>query len=351
MSWLDNDGNMPENILFSKFTYIRNLSDMPVQSMSPEQLNSFLTDAEELLKKNGFSMQSLDKSTNPLAGSLCEKQYIEADMYSPAVSVSYTRAVFFNEPCNLCISVGGANLICISSILSGASVRDAYKISSSAEELMDLKFDFAYSHSTGYLSPVASDCGSGARISCAMYLPILSASGKISSVTAHLSKHGVALYPLFSKKYSGDIYMMTFSPPRQMPEDDAVELFEGLMSYTVDAEASEHEAIGDDMLFKTAEDASRAQGILSFCLSLSEEELISLTSHLRLAVSLKCCDMLSKVVTTHDINKMLFDNLSCSVAAQSSSPITSCAELDRARAMNVRKMISALPERTALVNT
>lgn len=145
--------------------------------------------------------------------------------------------------------------------------------------------------------------------------------------------------------------MMTFSPPRQMPEDDAVELFEGLMSYTVDAEASEHEAIGDDMLFKTAEDASRAQGILSFCLSLSEEELISLTSHLRLAVSLKCCDMLSKVVTTHDINKMLFDNLSCSVAAQSSSPITSCAELDRARAMNVRKMISALPERTALVNT
>lgn len=347
MSWLDNDGKLSENVLFSKFTYVRNLADTPAQGMSAEQLSGFITATEELLKKNGFSMQSVENTTSPLSGSLCEHQYTEADTYS----TQSVRAVFFNEPCNLCISIGGANLICISSILSGASIRDAYKISSSAEELMDSKFDFAFDHKSGYLSPVPTDCGSGIRMTCAVYLPCLTSSGKISSLTAVMCKHGISLYPLFSQKSTGDIYMMTCSPSRNISEDEAVSIFEQLISYATDLERAEYDNISPKMLFNVAEEASRASGILSYCLSLSENELIDLTSRIRLSLCLGCSDMLTRTVTPCILNQILFDNLSCSVMTHSASPVTDKSSLDRERAMSVRKAISVLAERGALVNT
>lgn len=347
MSWLDNDGKISENILFSKFTYVRNLTDTPAQGMSAEQLESFLSDAEELLKKNGFSMQSVEQNGSTLSGYLCEHQYIESD----SCGTHGVRAVFFNEPCNLCISVGGTNLICISSILSGASIRDAYKISSSAEELMDSKFDFAFSHSKGYLSPVPTDCGSGTRMTCAVYLPLLAMSGKISSLTARLCKHGVSLYPLFSHKSTGDIYMMTCSPSRSIPEEEAVGIFEQLVSYALELERAELDGISGSTLFSVAEEASRAEGILSFCLSLSENELIDLTSRIRLSVYLGSSDMLVSSITPRLLNQILFDNLSCSVMTHSNSPITDRDMLDRERAMSVRRLVTALPAQGALVNT
>lgn len=347
MSWFNTDGKMSENILFSKFTYTRNLSGLLFSGNQPKQISDIITRAESILKKNGFHTYKIQKAAKNTALSYCEKQYVEQDF----CSFPYDKAIFFNEPCSLSISVGGSNLINIYAILPGASVRDAYKISSSAEELLDAEFDFAYDESLGYLSPVPNMCGSGIRISCALYLPLLSQANKIPSLCRSLSELGISLYPIFSQSSSGDIYIMTYSPPMSADEETSVDMFEGLMLDVISLEKEELKALGEDKIFNIAERGSRALGILAYAHSLTEDELISLTSDIRLCLSAGCDEKLIKSVAPSVINSIMFDSLSYSVLANSRNKIKSKSDLDAERATQMRKLINSLPEKNALIST
>ena len=347
MSWFDTDGKMSENILFSKFTYTRNLSGLLFSGNQPKQIADVISRAESILKKNGFHTYKIQKAAKDSALSYCEKQYVEQDF----CLFPYDKAIFFNEPCSLSISVGGSNLINIYAILPGASIRDAYKISSSAEELLDSEFDFAYDESLGYLSPVPSACGSGIRISCALYLPQLSRAHKIPSLCRSLSELGVSLYPIFSQGESGDIYVMTYSPPQSVCEETCVDMFERLMFDIISLEKEELNSLGEDKIFNIAERGSRALGILAYAHSLTEEELVSLTSEIRLCLSAGCGDKLIKSVSPSALNGVMFNSLSYSVLVNSRSKITGKSELDCERAAQVRRLINSLPEKNALINT
>ncbi len=347
MSWFNTDGKMSENILFSKFTYTRNLSGLLFSGNQPKQISDVISRAESILKKNGFHTYKIEKTAKNTAMSYCEKQYAEQDF----CLFPYDKAIFFNEPCSLSISVGGANLINIYAILPGASIRDAYKISSSAEELLDSEFDFAYDESLGYLSPIPNTCGSGIRISCALYLPMLSRASKIPSLCRSLSELGVSLYPIFSQGSSGDIYVMTYSPPISVGEEACVDMFERLMLDIISLEKEELKALGEDKIFNIAERGSRALGILAYAHSLSEEELISLISDIRLCLSAGCGGKLIKSISPSVINNVMFDSLSYSVLANSRNKITSKSELDSERAAQVRRLVNSLPEKNALIST
>ena len=347
MSWFNTDGKMSENILFSKFTYTRNLSGLLFSGNQPKQIADVIARVEAILKKNGFHACKIEKSAKSTAMSYCEKQYVEQDF----CSFPYDKAIFFNEPCSLSVSVGGSNLINIYAILPGASVRDAYKISSSAEEMLDSELDFAYDEELGYLSPIPSMCGSGIRISCALYLPQLSRAGKIPSLCRSLSELGISLYPLFSQGASGDIYVMTYSPAQFSREEACVDIFEKLMLDVISLEKEELKALEAGKIFNIAESGSRALGILAYAHSLSEEELISLVSEIRLCLSAGCDEKLIKSISPSSLSSITFDCLSYSLLANSRNKITSKAQLDFERAAQVRRMINSLPEVNALIAT
>ncbi len=347
MSWFNTDGKMSENILFSKFTYTRNLSGLFFSGNRQKQISDVIARAESILKKNGFHTCKIEKSAKNTAMSYCERQYAEQDF----CSFPYDKAIFFNEPCSLSISVGGTNLINIYAILPGASVRDAYKISSSAEELLDSEFDFAYDESFGFLSPVPVMCGSGIRISCALYLPLLLRAGKIPYICHSLSELGISLYPLFSQDAAGDIFIMTYSPPMSADEFRSVEIFEKLMLDIASLEKEELKTLGTDKTFNIAERGSRALGMLAYSNSLTEAELISLISEIRLCLSAGCDGKLTKSVSPSSLNSIMFDSLSFSLLAGSRERITCRSELDRERAAQVRRQINSLPERNALIAT
>lgn len=341
MAWFDTDGNMSENILFSKFTYTRNLAG------KQGDVSEVIGKIEAVLKKNGFHTQKIQKDDKYKALSYCEKQYVDEDF----CAFTQNKAIFFNEPCSLCISVGGANLISIYAILPGASVRDAHKISSSAEELLDAEFDFAYDEALGYLSPLPHTCGSGIRISCALYLPLLTRADKISSLSRTLASFGISLYPIFPKSAEADIYIMTYSPHLSQSEDTCVEAFDKLIRDVVALEREELKQLGAQTIFNIAEDAARALGILAYSGSLSECELISLCSDIRLCLSAGCSDRLLRNITPASLNTLSFEGLSASVLLNAHGAVKSQAELDCERAMQVRRILLSLPEKNALVNT
>lgn len=346
MPWFDTDGKMSENIIFSKFTYVRNLADTYFANKDPDGMADIISRTESLLKKNGFHSEDIAKKGRFGAMSYCEMQYVDSDF--PAFT--HKKALFFNEPCSLCVSVGGANIFNISAILPGASVREAYKISSCAEELIDSEFDFAYHKDHGYLSPLPSLCGNGIRICSALYLPLLTRACKIDGICRHLSQFGITLYPLFSRQCMSDIYVMTYYP-KSTDEEEFVSLFEKSMLDIEKLEQKEKSFLGEDKRSSITDRGNMALGGLAYSVSLSEHELVSKLSDIRLSV---CCGHRSKLikdVSPAILNSLLFENLPCTLMSGSKNKISSEEALCEERGMSVRRTVLALPEKNSLICT
>lgn len=337
MAWYDIDGKLSEHILFSKFTYTRNLSDtLFFQGLDKKKMTEIITRTDAILKKNGFHAKDSGQRS---VMAYYEKQFLDYDV----CIADGERAIYFNEPCNLSLSVGGSNLFNIYSILPGAAVSEAHRIASSAESLLDSELDFAYNESIGYLSPTPHLCGSGARISSALYLPLLTKSCRIPSLMASLYSFGATMHPLFSHSSFGDIYILSYTIPKDMDEDSAISLFEGLVSNIIELETQQEGELSEDELESISDNSHRALGVLEYATRLSEEETISLLSSIRL--SLCVGSELSRDVRPSSLCGIMCQSLSSVIVADSRKKITSDSELMTERAATVKRLLRAIPEK------
>ncbi len=347
MSWFDTEGKMSENILFSKVTYRRNISGEGFPHKNSGMMSEIISRTESILKKNGFHSEDISKRGRYTSLSYFEKQYTDESF----CNFRHSKAIFLNEPCSLSICVGGADLFNIYAILPGASVSEAYKISSSAEELLDSEFDFAFDEQIGYLSPLFDACGSGVRISSAMYLPLLSQSKKLFEIEKRLSEQGISIYPLFSHAHESHIYVMTYSPSYPCCEGSCVSMFEKIMCDIINLEMSEVSSLDKSDILNIEDDGCTALGSLAFSFSLSEKKLIEYIEKLRLCISVGCDKKTGRNISPSMLNSILFDNLSYSILSSTGAKISSDEALCFERAQQVKRALALIPEAGMISNT
>lgn len=312
MSWFDTEGRYPHHVIFSQVNYKRNPDAMPfVASADKKSLEAFAEKIGSLLSKNGFRREDVAEGDTARLFALAEKGYIDRDLLFP----SQIRAVYFNEPCSLAVSVGGRDMITIRAILSGAAISDAKNIASGAEELLDREIEFAYSDTFGYISASPECCGSCAELSALLYLPSLTEEGEKSSSYLKLLHSGVTLTPFYlDRENSGDLYYLSHRPSHLCDEGLTVASLDRLISAVVEGEISRERMILKEKSKIIADSAWRAYGSLLYCRLLSEGELLSLCSTIRLAISV--CDDKSIAlppVSTVTLNTLLARTMNYSI--------------------------------------
>ena len=336
MSWYTTEGQLYDFVLFSRVRYIRNIAK---QSFYPDadlkRSSESVARLDSILQKNGFRCEKIAPGVTAQVLSLAEKGFVGRDF----VYTDKPRALYQNEPCNLLILLGGDNFLSITSCVSGAGIGEAKNMAAGAEELIDLEMPFAYLEGIGYLSPKISDCGSGIELSSALYLPSLRLTDARSALVSALSRIGMSLCPMMGdRENSGDIYILSYIPHHLADEDSAVAHFADTVQSIVEKEKAR---LG--MIFKNRdktifESARRALGALIYSCELSESEMLSLLSDIRLAICTRDSvgDALPRVGT---LNYLSCEGLSASVMLSSKEKCSSIEECDRARAALVRGYI------------
>lgn len=279
MAWFENEGRCPQFAIYSQTSYKRNAAGLPFpKHCAPAELCALTDKIDKLMSENGFWRESIPEGDSAQLKALAEKGYIDRDMLSP----SQRRAVYFNEPCSLAVSVGGKDLLTVRSLLSGAAIADSRNIASGAEELIDREIEFAYSEQMGYVASSPALCGSGVEFSALLYLPSLTLTDEAEEVRMLLSGLGAVIYPAFSMKGNpGDTYIVSHSPSRLCREATAAEGFDRIVAMLISREAerlrsiSREEAIGS---------ALQAYGAIKYAEELSESSLLRHLSHLRLGL-------------------------------------------------------------------
>jgi len=336
MSWYNTQGPCQNHVLFSKVKYVRNVEKQNFYPLADSKRSAdTFTKLDAILQKNGFRSEKITSGVTPYVLSLAERQFIERDF----VYSDKPRALYVNDPCNLLVSLGGDNYVTVSSVVSGLNVNEARNMASGAEELIDGEIAFTYSESVGYLSPSPSECGSGVVFSSAIYLPSIRLSGQTNPLLSSLHAIGMSLSPMFAEEDNpGDIYILSYSPHYLCDEGAAAEHF----AQTV-LSISENEKTricmtakdNDKNIFTTA---LKALGILTYSDVLSESEMLSLLSDIRLCVctAQNKTDALPGIQT---LNYLVAEGLNCSVIVSSKEGCASQTDCDRARAKLVSSYI------------
>lgn len=326
-------GPCPNYVLFSKVRYIRNLAKHNFSHLlDHKRAQEAAGKLDSILTANGFRGESTVSGVNPAILSLAERQLVERDF----VYSDRPRSLYLNDPCNLVIAIGGEQLISISSVVAGLSVIEAKNMASEAEERIDREMTFAYSERIGYLSPDCSDCGSGIRFSAALYLPSLRIRGA-ESLNSALLPLGMTLAPMFAHN-CGDLYTVSYTPHFLADEDAASVFFSDTVAALADKEKIELGIIFEGKGKIIYGEARRALGALLYCESMTEGEMLTHISAIRLCHCISA-DAHAALPSVADLNFLCAEGLNASVTATSKELCSSMEDCERIRASLLSRYI------------
>ena len=336
MSWYNTPGPVQTHVLYTKVRYVRNPSDINFYHLSDQdRANELFSRLNTILEGNGFRGEKINESASPYLLSLAEKQLAEKDI----VFSKKPRALYFNDPCNLTVALGGDNYISISSVVSGLALNEALNMASGAEELIDREVSFAYSDTLGYLSPNCNECGSGATFSCALYLPSLRLLGEFSKKMLSLSSLSMSLSPMIQEGSNcGDVYILSYIPHYLSDENDAAAHFTNTVSRLVKKEETILNALYKDKTQNIYDKARRALGILLYSESIDENEMLTLLSDVRLYHSIGKFER-SALPEINDLNYLFIEGLNYSTILTTGEKCGSMDDCNRARSAFIKKYL------------
>ena len=334
MSWYDTEGHEPIYTLFSQTRYARNLTSLPfIGKLDGKSWTSFTSGADTLLAKNGFRKENCDSDPIHLS-SLAEKGFVDRDF----IDSQNPRALYFNEPCSLAVSLGGRDHINIRSLVSG-KISESRNIASGAEELFDKNFEFAYTEKLGYVSALPHLCGSGIEFSALLYLPSLRINDRREVLQQKINQHGATLSSAFIyPNCRHDLYFLTLSPSPYCEECAAAESFDALIENIVEEERAQDRIIFAERSKIIIEDSHRALGILLFAKRLSACEMLSFSSDIRFALALGEGDL--PPISPITLNTFLGKGLDFSVLANIKGECRDSDTLDECRAKLITELLS-----------
>lgn len=332
MSWFNTEGANPERILFSRARYQRHPERLAFGlSANDKRLSDICQKIDKLLLQNGFRAESSEN-----AAALAEKQLISPEI----AQYGGARAVYFNEPCSLSVTVGGSELISIQSVMSGRSITEARGAAAKVEELLDGELGFAYNERLGYLCARPEECGSALELCACIYLPSLRLLGGYEQLCSTLMRRGAQLFPLLdSKDNAGDLYLLCLRPPHLADEQQCVMNFDTLMGELDRLEEKRCKMLYPTDNAEVSERAHRAVGALKYARNMSQDEMLCLISDIRLSLTLGACEK-DALPSLCDLNYMCAEGFDLCLIASSKQRCTCFADVHRLRAEFLSKYIS-----------
>ncbi len=289
MFWYHTEGNSPAYFIYSASAYHRNIDKHPFHNS--EKNVDIYHRIDQLLSKNGFHKEILSPGRDRSVLSLVEKQILGKE----TADTPTDRILYLNEPCNLCLAVGGSELITIRSVLPGKAISESRLIASSAEELLDREFSFAYSDSLGYLTADPTLCGSAEILTAALFLPSLQEASERTALRSALSDLSITLSPLTTYGDNpGDIWLLQKKTSLAQSEERQAADLEALCESLAAKEEAKCRMIFAEKDKLIIDEALRAYGILTNAYLLSEADLLLCFSKIRRALA--SCDKEAKML-------------------------------------------------------
>ena len=174
---------------------------------------------------------------------------------------------------------------------SGLQLNEAYDIANSIDNMIDSKLHYAFDERMGYLTQCPTNLGTAMRASVMLHLPALTALGRISGISATISKLGLVIRGAYGEGSSskGSIYQISNQITLGITEQAAIANLNALTLQIIAQERAAQESLVKNPL--QVDKIWRAMGILKSARILSCDEFMELISLVRIGIAQNIFDV------------------------------------------------------------
>jgi protein arginine kinase len=343
--WLDGQGLHAQSVVSSRVRLARNIAGIPFAHRAD---TAMLKEALSLGKRAIEQADSMRTADFMLLSELNEmdRQFlVERHLISQEhAEKSATRAVVVGDNEMLSVMVNEEDHLRLQSIQSGFQVMEAWRLVDRLDDEIDRNLEYAFSYEWGYLSACPTNAGTGVRASMLVHLPALVLTGQINKVLHGISQMGLAVRGFYGEgsDVMGNLFQISNRTALGVSEIDIVQSLEKVVKQVLDYEAKAREILLRDARSQIEDKVWRAYGILKYCRKVSSQEVMSLTSAVRLGLCLGMVDSIS----VGGLNTMIFMSQPAHLQKRFERQMRP-AERDVVRADMVRRILSEEETKTS----
>jgi protein arginine kinase len=303
--WLDGVGKNAESVVSSRVRLARNIEGIPfAHRASPEDLEKAMSLLKQTLKEADTLRTAEFMPMNELED--LDRQFlVERHLISQEHSErSAARGVVVGDHEMLSVMVNEEDHLRMQSIQSGFQVMEAWRLVDRVDGEIDSQVDYAFSYEWGYLTACPTNTGTGLRASMLVHLPALVLTGQINKVLNGIGQMGLAVRGFYGEgsEVMGNLFQISNRTALGTSEIDIIQSLEKVVGQVLEYESKAREILLRDARSQIEDKVWRAYGILKYCRKVSSQEVMSLTSAVRLGLCLRMIDSVSAA----GLNKMVF---------------------------------------------
>lgn len=283
MRWYNTEGLYNDTVLSTRIRFARNLTGYPFSSrLDGKKASEIIEKIAPTLEKSGFSRIDFDKITKAEALSYVEKRYASREF----AEKTGPHTLMLNETCGYAVMICEEDHLRLQCIMPGLALDKAFDSICRLDDIIDESFPIAFDEELGYLTHCPTNLGTGMRASVMMFLPALTMSGRMNSISNELSKIGLTVRGIYGEGTAseGSIYQISNQITLGISEETIIRNLSETVKKLIDSEKELRQHINPKENPKLIDRISRAEGTLKHAFMISSNEFISLFSDARLGI-------------------------------------------------------------------
>ena len=330
--WYDDTGFQNDIVLSTRVRLARNLKGIPFpRKITEEDAKKVIQKVEVALEDAtlGFTKTDISATETSELQKLIEKRYISPNF----ASQTKPAALFVSADESLAVMVNEEDHIRMQAIFAGFECQRAYEIISGLDECVAQKAEYAIHPKYGYLTSCLTNAGTGMRISCMMHLPALCKSNMAESLFAALGKLGITVRGMYGEgsKASGYLFQISNQMTLGISEKEIADRMNDVVNQLITKERELRQALLRQDTAAVEDKIMRSVGILKTARLLSNKEMLTLFSNVRMGISLGLVDQ----IKPKTLNKLMVETSPNHLA------ISDPRERDILRAKTVRTVLES----------
>jgi protein arginine kinase len=292
--WFDEDGPLQDAILSTRVRLARNLKGLrfPTRALA-EELDRVLIRIEnaaaQLPELDGNPVHRMQDLAVIERQFLLERHLISHDLAGDGGH----RGLIFARSEGLSVMINEEDHLRIQALRSGFQLDGCYAAANALDDHLESSVEYAFSDVFGYLTACPTNVGTGLRASVLVHLPALVLTRKIKKVLAGINQVGFSVRGFYGEGTDvlGNFFQISNQVTLGEKEPQTLLNLERVVHQVLGYEEKARDVLLKDAAAQIQDKVMRALGVLCHAQMISSEELIGLTSAIRLGLSLGMEDL------------------------------------------------------------
>lgn len=287
--WLDGSGPDSETVLTTRVRLARNVASIPFIARAREdQLNIVMRSATAAAGKtdelSGCSVLKMADLSDLQRQFLVERHLISPDFSNQ----SPNRGILVAENEAASIVVNEEDHLRLQILCSGSQVTKGWERANTLDSQLERNLEYVFSPDLGYLTSCPTNVGTGLRASVLVHLPALVLTKQIRKVIQGVAQVGLAVRGFYGEgtEVVGNFFQISNQITLGQSEQETLAGLERVLQQVLGYEEKARSLLLKDASLQVEDKVWRAYGTLANCRVVSSQEIVNLTSAVRLGVAL-----------------------------------------------------------------